>query len=116
MSQFAVNVLVQGDRCELLVSGELDLLTANLVVELGLINLERARVLIIDLRDVTFMDGRGLRALLTLRQAAAEDGKLVTVANPHPRVRALLALTGLEDAFAPAGYLTDGWEQPLAVG
>jgi anti-sigma B factor antagonist len=94
-----VNVLATGDRCELLVSGELDLLTANLVAELGTINLESCQSLVIDLKDVSFMDGRGLRALLELRQVALETGKSVTVANPHPRVRTVLSLAGLEGAF-----------------
>jgi anti-anti-sigma factor len=53
----------------------------------------------IDMSDVTFCDCQGLNVLLRLRQAALSGGHMLTITDPGPRVRRLLALTGTTSLF-----------------
>jgi anti-anti-sigma factor len=54
---------------------------------------------IVDLTDVTFMDSSGLRALLEVREALAENGAVVSLANPAPNIVRLLSITGTSELF-----------------
>jgi len=86
-------------RLDAVVSGELDLST---VTELKA-GLERStdapRMLVVDLREVTFLDSSGLRLLLGLdeRQRAA-GGRLVLVQGGR-RVARVFELTGAGQQF-----------------
>ena len=83
-------------RC-LLVSGELDLMTASqLHLALG-----DERIDVVDLSGVTFMDVAGLRPLLTAR---CVGGRPLLVRHPSPCVRRLLELWS-----AAGGHVPDGW-------
>lgn len=52
--------------------------------------------LVLDMRDVTFMDSQGLHMLLATDVALREVGGGVTVTAPSPQVRKLLAVSGLD--------------------
>jgi anti-sigma B factor antagonist len=88
---------LQPDRERVIVrpTGELDLATVP-ILEQSLHELRAAgfRLLVLDLRAITFMDSTGLRLLLGEAQGAAQDGyELEIVAESEP-VQRLLALTG----------------------
>jgi anti-anti-sigma factor len=53
--------------------------------------------LIIDLREVTFMDSSGLRVLLTAHRRAEEAGRRFAVVRGGEAVHRLLEVTGLTD-------------------
>jgi anti-anti-sigma factor len=55
-----------------------------------------SRVLL-DLREVAFMDSSGVRALMNLDVRARADGFQLAMAGPQPRVRRVLDLCGFED-------------------
>ena len=57
--------------------------------------------LLVDLREVTFMDSRGLGILLRAREALGQ-GRCVTLLDPPPAVRRSLRLTGVDELFAVA--------------
>jgi anti-anti-sigma factor len=52
-----------------------------------------------DLRGVSFIDTGGLAALVLLKAHAGEAPGALVIRDPHPRVRHLLAVTGLGDLF-----------------
>jgi anti-anti-sigma factor len=53
----------------------------------------------VDLRDLTFMDSTGLRALLQLRgDAQTNDANLSLVPGPDTVMR-ILRIAGMEDSF-----------------
>lgn len=82
------------------VAGELDLANAHELDQR--LALEDCPMLL-DLRDVSFMDGSALRVLLRHRDRCAEQGKelrLVAVSRP---VRRVLELTDLRDLLS-AGF------------
>jgi anti-anti-sigma factor len=55
-----------------------------------------SRVLL-DLREVAFMDSSGVRALMNLDVRARAGGFHLALAGPRPRVRRVLELCGFED-------------------
>lgn len=80
--------------------GELDMSTIALLQQVadGLIRDERAEITI-DLRELTFMDSTGLRALIQLRGfAQANDANLTLVPGPDPVMR-IIRIAGVEDSF-----------------
>jgi anti-sigma B factor antagonist len=80
--------------------GELDLSTVDpLKLRLELVEREDPQTLVIDLRQVSFMDSMGLGILVSHRVRANQAGrKLLLVDGPEP-VRNLFDLTGMRDQF-----------------
>jgi anti-anti-sigma factor len=77
------------------VAGELDIATADefsRAVGSGL----ATGAVVIDLRQLTFMDSSGVRALNTALQEAAERGRRLQVSGElHPSVAQVLRMTGM---------------------
>lgn len=96
-------VAVQGDEAvtTVVVSGELDLAT---VPQLSAVVAEHrgARLLVLDLNAVSFIDSTGVRLLIEADRAAAGAGsRLVVLAGDGP-VRRVLALCELDGRLALA--------------
>jgi anti-anti-sigma factor len=51
----------------------------------------------LDLREVSFMDSAGVRALMNLDLRARVEGWTIAMVGPQPRVRRVLSLCGFED-------------------
>lgn len=64
--------------------------------------LRQERAVVLDLREVTRMDARGVGALAELIAAARAPRPRVTLAAASPRVMALVALAGLDRELRPA--------------
>jgi anti-anti-sigma factor len=78
--------------------GELDLATgATLEEEARSREIAAARKLLLDLRELRFLDSTGLRTILLIRDAAAQRGQDFAVTEGQPQVRRLLAITGVGD-------------------
>lgn len=102
MAQFSQHVLEDG-TCVIEVSGEFDLAVVDEFLEVARGGLSGAPALILDLREVSFIDSTGLGALVLLRNEAGAATKRLRLDNlPRPVTR-LLALTGLQDAFEVDG-------------
>lgn len=82
------------------VSGEIDLASAP-KLEATLLE-ETDRVVIVDLREVDFMDSTGLRSLLAGQEAVAEGGGRMILVFEEGPVERILDLTGLADRFEVA--------------
>jgi anti-anti-sigma factor len=96
-------VVVHGhsDQADVLsVIGDLDLASSPRLVSCSADVLRRgARTLVLDLREVGFMDSAGLAALFNvLRRATAADAELI-LADLQPQVRRLLADTRMDRQF-----------------
>jgi anti-anti-sigma factor len=87
----AMEEVAENGRIRLRLDGELDLVTAPwLARRLRKLEAERPPVLVIDLRDLTFMDSSGLRELFSAqRRARAEGRRLVLVKGSAPIDRVL---------------------------
>jgi anti-sigma B factor antagonist len=85
----------QAQGLVLALSGEVDLASAP-IVEDELRRTEASEgLIIIDLRDVTFMDSTGVRMLVTADRRAHERGATLVVVQGSPQVRRLFELSGL---------------------
>jgi anti-anti-sigma factor len=78
-------------------SGEIDLSTVAMVeykIESGLGQFETTRLLL-DLRDLAFMDSSGLRLLMQLRRDAETNGYDLTIVRPPATVYRPIEIAGL---------------------
>jgi anti-sigma B factor antagonist len=78
--------------------GELDVAAATSVLKrlIGL-DLRLGQRLVLDLRDVQFIDSTGIRLLLQARAHAERAGAAFTVVAGPPAVMRVLRLVGLDD-------------------
>ena len=80
------------------VSGELDLSSsAALEEELERVAASGAERIVIDLRELEFMDSTGLSTLVKAHQRAEETGKEFGLVRGPQQVQRLLSLTGVEE-------------------
>jgi anti-anti-sigma factor len=89
----------EGDRAVVIgVSGELDLASSpGLEQELDRHMSSGAELLIVDLRQLEFMDSTGLSVLVRAHQRAVEAGRRFAVVRGPQQVQRLLTLTGVAD-------------------
>lgn len=86
MTDFSVRVERNGDVTRLILAGELDLACAR-ELETALVGAEEGRPsrLVLDLRDLRFMDSTGLRLFLSADdRARREERRLTIVRGPDP--------------------------------
>ena len=80
------------------VRGEIDLASAEEVrADLQRALQETGRRLVVDLRDVSFLDSTGLALLLRLNRQAHESGRELVVVKGPPHVQRVFALTGASE-------------------
>jgi anti-anti-sigma factor len=83
------------------VSGELDLATApELRERLGAAVDSGMTRIVVDLREVTFMDSIGLAAIVHVRSRVGADGRLALVVAPDSYAQLVLEITGMPRALA----------------
>ena len=88
---------VSGPR-ELIARGEIDVHTAPALAERVDAVAADGGDIVIDMRDVTFLDSSGLSVLLRTHDRLQPDGRLV-LDSPSSIVRRLLEVAGLEGVF-----------------
>jgi anti-sigma B factor antagonist len=99
---FHLESILAGDDCAVLqVTGEVDVYTAPELRERVVQLLADGAVhIIVDLRDVRFLDSTGLGTLVgALRRVRTQDGSLMLVTSTR-RILEIFNLTGLINAFA----------------
>ena len=112
-NDFSVEEHNQGAAAVVAVGGELDLRTSPELEE----RLTRAfdggaELVILDLRQIEFMDSAGLRVVLSAHQRAHETGRRFALVRGADQVERVLKLTGVRDLLtvvdAPEELLTAG--------
>jgi anti-anti-sigma factor len=99
---FELAVETADDRVTYIPRGELDLATAPELEEkvLGAVR-EGGRVVVLDLRELTFMDSTGVRTIVAAHQVAEQTGNALTVIRP-PResaVSRVIEISGIDEAL-----------------
>jgi anti-anti-sigma factor len=74
--------------------GDFDLASVAAFEEATRAAVDGQREIVLDLKELRFIDSSGIRAILNL--ATALDGKGVVLRGPQPSVRKLIRLTGVE--------------------
>jgi anti-sigma B factor antagonist len=108
-SHFSIEVRQQGPATIVSLRGELDLASSTALQE-ELDRVGAATVLILDLRDLEFIDSTGLSVLVKAHQEAQESGREFGLVKGGAQVQRLLALTGLAERLR----IVDAPEQLLA--
>ncbi|MEU7044185.1 STAS domain-containing protein [Streptomyces varsoviensis] len=67
---------------------------------------------VVDLREVTFLDASGLRMLVRVKRQVADKGGALRIVRPCPRVWRVLRLTRLDRAFTVLDGLPAALERP----
>jgi anti-anti-sigma factor len=79
------------------ISGELDLASGpRLEVELAALD-AGVRLVVVDLRNLEFMDSTGLSIIVRAHQRLAEQGCELSLVRGSPQVQRLLDLTGVAE-------------------
>lgn len=86
-----------GDAVVLVPRGELDIATAGRLAEAAEDVPGDRRLLVVDLRGVTFLDSSGLRGLLLVRRRAERDGIELLVCHDPAVHGPIFQLTQLQD-------------------
>ncbi len=79
--------------------GDLDLLADPQLAEHSARLISGSAAVVLDLREVGFMDARGLECLVRLRNLCELGGRHLSVIRGPGVVQRLFTLCGLEDAF-----------------
>lgn len=111
-SHFRVEVRNADAAAVITVSGELDLASSPaLEEELERVAQSDAQLIVVDLRQLEFMDSTGLSVLVRAHQRAEENGRRLGLVNGSQQVQRLLTLTGVADRLTltdtPEGLLGD---------
>jgi anti-sigma B factor antagonist len=109
-SHFRVEVRNADAATVISVSGELDLASSPaLEEELERVAQSDAQLVVVDLRNLEFMDSTGLSVLVRAHQRAEENGRRLGLVNGSQQVQRLLTLTGVADRLmltdVPEGLL-----------
>jgi anti-anti-sigma factor len=108
-SHFSTEVRKQGQATIIALSGELDL-ASSAALEEELDRVAGTGVLILDLRQLEFIDSTGLSVLVKAHQEAEESGREFGLVKGGAQVQRLLALTGLAERLR----IADAPDQLLA--
>ncbi|HEX8974892.1 MAG TPA: STAS domain-containing protein [Solirubrobacteraceae bacterium] len=97
-SDFRVEVRTEGRAAIVVVRGELDLATSPELEE----SLRRIwdagnEQLVIDLRELEFMDSTGLSIIVKAHQRLSEEGRRLSLVRGSQQVQRLLDLTGVSE-------------------
>ena len=97
-SHFRVETRKHDRAAVLAVTGELDLASSPaLEGELERVSQSDAWVVIVDLRELEFLDSTGLGVLVKANHRAEEAGRRFALVRGGPQVQRLLNLTGIVD-------------------
>jgi anti-sigma B factor antagonist len=101
---FEVSRASEDDEARLALHGELDMLSAPVLArELAAVARRHPARIVLDLRDLSFMDVSGLRAILDAARSARREGRSVVIANPMPHIVRLLELTAIDKSVEVLG-------------
>lgn len=89
--------------CKLIVSGEIDLNTIEILKPKIEELLQENRDILIDMEDVKFIDSTGLGTLVKLYKEQKLKEKKVTIINTKGNVRKIFKITCMEEMFNLGG-------------
>lgn len=99
-AELQVVVSVVDGEHEVRLVGELDLGTApKLRDELARLTADGARLVTVDMRELSFIDSTGLSVLITGLKRLRQDGGDMTLRSPTPGTLKVLEITGLTEVF-----------------
>jgi anti-anti-sigma factor len=113
MSRLTWEAHNDGEMMRLALAGEFDLSNASQVEDaLKEVETDRPSLLVIDLRELTFMDSTGLRVMVSADARARDDSRRLVVVQGPESVHRVFRITGLDDHLdiveTPEAALVEG--------
>jgi anti-anti-sigma factor len=96
-SEFSVNVTSENSTEFVAVHGDVDLATVDVLRAQLTGAIERAAKVVLDLREVAFMDTQGLAAVIEAEQASSASGTHFVVVRAPQTVHRLFEMIGLSE-------------------
>ncbi|WP_432825187.1 STAS domain-containing protein [Dactylosporangium sp. CA-092794] len=103
MARFEAVTSLDGDRADVVLSGECDLAARDDCTAALLGAVRSAPAVVVDLGAVTFLDSTGVHALVTAHQAALARGGWISVVNAAGMVAHVLEITGVAGLLRERG-------------
>jgi anti-sigma B factor antagonist len=101
--QLLIDVVYETDRVVLSLEGELDMASAaQLQSAFEDADLATKTIVVLDLRQLHFVDSTGLRIILAARNRCRERGQELTVTRGSQQVERLLSVTGMAEHLRTA--------------
>lgn len=100
-NHLVVDVRHEGQTTVVALTGELDLASSHMLEE-QLAAAGDTELVIVDLRELEFIDSTGLSVLVKAHQEAQEAGRRFGVVRGNAQVQRLLGLTGLAERLTVA--------------
>lgn len=93
---FRIETRSAPDRVVLCLHGELDLASAPLLAqEIENASSDSAAMIVLDLKELQFIDSTGLRIILAAHERAQERGQELALSRGSEQVQRLLTITGV---------------------
>lgn len=98
MSLLDLQTETQGEAVRIVLTGELDISTAPRVEEeLGRVEEGSPAVIVLDLRELEFMDSTGLRVIVSADARAREDDRSLRLVRGPEAVQRIFRVTRLDE-------------------
>jgi anti-sigma B factor antagonist len=98
MSLFDLTIETAGTTVRLALMGELDIATADQVSQaLAQIEREEPETIMLDLRQLSFLDSTGLRIVVAADARAREQGRRLVIVRGPEAVERILHMTRLDE-------------------
>jgi anti-sigma B factor antagonist len=97
-SPFEVKIEQRGDAVHVVMSGELDISTAQrLEDDLKRVEADRPATTVLDLQQLSFMDSTGLRLLIMADARARAENRRLVIVRGNEMVQRVMRLTRLDE-------------------
>jgi anti-anti-sigma factor len=97
-SPFGVTIEQHDAAVHVVLTGELDISTAQMLEDdLRRVEAEGPGLIVLDLKELAFLDSTGLRLMITADARAREDGRKVAIVGANPMIQRVLRLTRLDE-------------------
>jgi anti-anti-sigma factor len=107
---FDLKTATQGTSALITVSGDLDIQAVEQVVDaLTQIELTKPALLVIDLREISFMDSAGMGVIAAAHSRAVEADRRFVIVRPPPGVRRSFELSRLDEVITTVDDPADAY-------
>jgi anti-anti-sigma factor len=108
MARFEAATSIDGQRADVVLSGECDLAARDDFMETLMSAVGAAPAVVVDLGGLTFLDSSGVHALVTAHRSAVERGGRLAVVNAAGMVAHVLDITGVGGLLRSQDGARDG--------
>ena len=99
MHDLTVEISDKEKDFEVYIKGEIDLNNINQIENILDEGIKQCKNIIIDMKDVRFIDSTGIGLLVKTYKALKSEGKTIEIRNAVGNVRKVFKITCLEDVF-----------------